>query len=636
MQVPSPNSQSPPPAFRFGPFEVDFSLGELRKSGLLVHVQHQPLRVLEILLEHPGTIVTREQLRERLWSADTFVDFDHSLNSAVKKLRQAIGDEPDAPRYLETLPGRGYRFRGEVSPIVGRQAPPARSRRWLAFAGLGLIAAIAIPFVFNVTQVRDRAWRAIRGSDSPIPVPLQSIAVLPLENLSGDPEQEYFAEGLTDTLITNLGQIATMHVISRASVMRYKGGKTPLPQIVRELDVDAVVEGTVQRADGKILISVQLLDARRDRHLWANTYEHSAEDVLGLERKVALAIAHEISGRVTPAEETRLNSKRVVNREAYDDYLRGRYLLGQRTPEAESGARTYFDEARRLDPGFALAYSGLADTYSVSWDISLDLTLAEQYGREAVALDPDLAEGHASVGIAEVYEHKFVDAEKELQRAIELNPNYAMAHHWYSLYLIFLDRPTEALAANARARRLDPFSFPINYLRGVMLAALQEDARAVEQLRFAASINPDSTSPHVELQLVYWMEGRVGEALSEEEIIATLLHQSEGPRNAEEIAAANRKAGLRAARLKDVEIKERLYAREQRSDALPSSGLYSAEEIAVCYALLHEKRKTLFWLNRALHDDQAYFSLILTAPAFDWLRSDGQLHALIRRAGLPL
>jgi TolB-like protein/DNA-binding winged helix-turn-helix (wHTH) protein/Tfp pilus assembly protein PilF len=522
--------------WRFGVYEVDTRRAELRRNGIPQKLRDQSLLVLTTLLEHAGDVVSREELRQVLWPSDVFVDFDHSLSMAILKLREALNDSVNNPRYIETVPKRGYCFIAPVmrldegadqpgGPVTLTEdgpatTPVARRARWwslpasrillLACCGLGVAGIL---FALDTWGIRDTAIRILKPGSARLPIKIESIAVLPLENLSGDREQEYFSDGLTDTLITYLGQITPWRVISRASVMRYKRGKTPLPQIAGELNVDAVVEGTVQREAGRIQISVQLLDARGDRHLWASTYQHATEDVLGFERQVALAIAHEISSRVLPAQETRLNSRRTVNPEAYDDYLHGRYLLGKRTAEGESGARSYFDEARRLDPEFALAYSGLADTYSVGWFVNMDLALAEQYGRRAVELDPELAEGHASIGIAEAYEHRFADAGKELQRAIELNPNYAMAHHWYSVHLLFTGRPSDALAANDRARQLDPFSLPINYLRGVILVSLREDDRAVEQFNFAASIDPDSAAPHIALQGIYWTEGRAGRGI---------------------------------------------------------------------------------------------------------------------------
>jgi TolB-like protein/DNA-binding winged helix-turn-helix (wHTH) protein/Tfp pilus assembly protein PilF len=658
MHEPMATPARPGHIWRFGVYEVDTRRAELRRDGIPLKLRDQSLLVLTTLLEHAGDVVTREELHRVLWPSDVFVDFDHGLSMAILKLREALNDSVNKPRYIETVPKRGYCFIAPVTRLAGSAdqpespvtapeagptatpvAPSARRRPLsasriflLACCGLGVLMVLL--FALDTRGIRDTAMGALKPRNTRLPITVESVAVLPLENLSGDREQEYFSDGLTDTLITYLGQITPLRVISRASVIRYKRGRTPLPQIARELNVDAVVEGTVQREAGRIRISVQLLDARADRHLWASTYEHAAEDVLGFEKQVALSIAHEISGRVLPAQETRLNSRQTVNPKAYDDYLRGRFLLGQRTAEGEMGARAYFDEARRLDPEFALAYFGLADTYSVGWFVNMDLALAEQYGRRAIGLDPELAEGHASVGVAEVYEHKFAEGGKELQRAIELNPNYAMAHHWYSVYLLFTGRPADALAANNRARQLAPFSLPVNYLRGVMLVILHEDDRAIEQFKFAASIDPDADAPHLGLQQIYWTQGRVAEALAEERIVATLSHHSEELPDIEKIAAANKNAGLPAAMLKDAELKQSWYTRQQR-DKTPSSELFSSEEIALCYARLHDRERTLTWLNRSIQDDPVDYPLNLFLPALDWLHSDAAFKTLLRQAGLP-
>ena len=641
----------------FGAYEVDTRRGELRRNGKPLRLRDQSFRILITLLEHSGEVVTREELRQVLWPSDVFVDFDHSLSMAILKLRGVLSDSTDKPRYIATIPKRGYSFIAPVSRLDEAENPPSRVElpehvppltpaeqpaprshplRWkiLLLVCCGFAVVVGILFALNTWGIRDRASRAFIPGNPPLPISIESVAVLPLENLSTDREQEYFSDGLTDTLITYLGQITPLRVISRASVMRYKGGKTPLPQIARELNVDAVVEGTVQRAGGKIHISVQLLDARGDRHLWANTYEGAAEDMLSFENTVALSIAHEISGRVQPVQETRRNSRQTVNPRAYDDYLHGRFLLGQRSLEGETGARAYFDEARRLDPNFAPAYSGLADTYSVGWFVNIDLPLAEQYGRRAVVLDPELAEGHASLGIAGLYGHKFADAGKELQRAIELNPNYAMAHHWYSLYLLLTGHPADALAANDRARRLDPFSLPVNYLRGVILICLREYDRAIQQASFLASMYPGSTMPHWELEEIYWMQGRVAEAIAEERIVATLSHHSEELPNIEKVAAANAGGGVRAALLKDGQIKESWYGRQQKGDNSTTSQVFMAGEIAMCYALLHDREKTLIWLNQLSRDDPYGYTAVKSFPAYEWLHSDAAFQALLRRAGL--
>ena len=566
------------------------------------------------------------------------------LNPAINRRLQAIIEKA-----LQKDRDVRYQRASEVRADLERLVPPQRGRlrgtplqkRWLAAgAASALVALLATLIGLNVAGLRDRlaphvGWHSTTSAQA---LRIQSIAVLPLENLSRDPEQEYFADGLTDDLITDLGKVANLRVISRTSVMRYKGGaKKLLPQIARELDVDAVVEGTVQRSGDRVRITAQLLEARTDRNLWAETYVRDFGEIIRLEEEAALAIAHEISGHLTAAEEARLGSQRAVNPRAYDDYLHGRHLWAERTAEAAVGARAYFEQALREDPGFALAYSGLADYYGVSWLVKWNQPLAETYARKAVALEPDLAEAHASLGVTCSYQRKFAEAEKELKRAIELNPNYAMAHHWYSLELLTLGRLTEALAENDRARQLDPFSLPINFLRGSILLSMHEYDRAAEQLETAAAINPQSSLPHVDLARIYWIEGKVPDALAEERKMAAPAHLPALLRNQEEIAAAYAKSGLPGAQREAARLLDRGYEasmREQDSGA-PAKGAYSASYVAIKYGLLKDRERTLHWLNQACHESTVDLTDLKSAPELDFLRSDPRFQDLLRRMNFP-
>ncbi|WP_348261548.1 winged helix-turn-helix domain-containing protein [Telmatobacter sp. DSM 110680] len=647
---------------------MELHTGELRRAGVLVHLPPQPYKVLVLLASRSGQLITREEIRQVIWGNDTFVDFEHGLNFAIKKIRDALGDDAESPRFIQTLPRRGYRFIAQVrlsGPPVRTGSPaiesshasaqtavqettqiprrvdtrPSISARHRLYASVllgALILTAVIVFAVDPAGLRYRTLAALHLEKSQAQPHIDSIAVLPLENLSGDPEQEYFADGLTDTLITNLGQVLTMRVISRASVLRYKRGKTPLPEIARELNVDAVVEGTVLRAGNKVRISVQLLNARTDRHLWAETYERNLEDVIVLERQMALAIAHEISGRLNPGQEMHLNSGRPVNPHAYDAYVRGRVLFGERTAETETNARSYFEEALRADPNFAPAYSGLADFYSVSWHTTSDFPLAEQYARKSIALDPDLAEGHASLGIAQLGQHKFIDAETELKKAIELNSNYAMAHHLMADYWMDMGRITDALAENDRARQLDPFSFPINFMRGGILAYSGDTERAVQQLQFVSSINPQSPSPHELLALVYWINGKVPAALIEEKQIGALGHDPQLINDADRIARVYSKSGLHSALREDILLRENAHARTSHGDQM-THGFYTSISIASQYAILGDRDRTLHWINEAMHEELDHSPEdLMCAPQFSFVRSDPRFQAILRTFGLPL
>ena len=523
------------------------------------------------------------------------------------------------------VPGSGPD--GAAPARAGRPRGASLRGRWIVAAVSGtVVALVAVLFALNVGSLRDGLLTAIHLKGAVSPPGIESLAVLPLENLSRDPEQEYFADGLTDALITDLGQISSLRVISRTSVMQYKGTKKPLPEIARELNVDAAVEGTVLRSGSRVRITAQLLQARTDRHLWAETYERDFEDVIRLERQMALAIAHEVSGRLPPAQETRLARSRTTNPRAYDAYLRGRYLWGQRTPEPTTAAIGYFEQALREDPHFALAYSGLADCYSVSWWTKGDLPLAEKYARKALALEPDLAEAHASLGIIDTYQFRFADAEKELRRALDLNPNYVMAHHWRSLHLLYLGRLEEALAENERARQLDPFSLPVNHLRVYPLLGLHQYDRALEQAETEAAIDPRSPD-RLEVQArIYWIEGRVPDAIAEERKAATLAHSPARLRDLDAVAAAFAKSGVRAAQVKSAQLKEKSY--ENNPD--------HALRIAFQYGVVGDKGKVLEWLDQAFRDQdgQRSFAYGKSAPEFDCVRSTPRFHDLLRRIGL--
>jgi len=359
---------------QFGTYEIALQSGELRKAGVRIKVQQQPLKLLEILLEHPGEVVTRAQLRSRIWPNESFGDFDQAVNVAIAKLRGALGDSADNPRYIETLPRRGYRFIAHVAVVnqpankpelLGEVATPQVAERdqpeeagWmqrprrlpLRYAWKMLGTAMVLVLLILVVWIF--FWRSRQRANTLSLPPVRSLAVLPLENLSSD-SQDYFADGMTDELITNLAQISALRVISRTSVMPYKGVRKPLPLIARELNVDAVVEGTVLRSGQQVRITAQLIRAPADKHLWAESYEGDLRDTLALQKKVARAIAEQIRIQLTPQEETVLHNVNAVNPEAYEDYLKGRYFWNKRTADGMKRAIDYFDQAIESDPNYA-------------------------------------------------------------------------------------------------------------------------------------------------------------------------------------------------------------------------------------------------------------------------------------------
>jgi TolB-like protein len=375
---------------RFGIFEADFRAGELRKRGAKIKLQEQSLQILQMLLQHPGEVVTRDELRQKIWPADTFVDFEQGLYNAVKRLRDALKDSAEKPRFIETLSRHGYRFIGTIEESARK---------------------------------------------------IESLAVLPLDNLSRDPEQDYFAEGLSEALITTLAKIGELRVVSRTSAMQYKGVRKPLPEIAKELGVDAIVEGTVLRANERVRITAHLIDASREMHLWTDSYDRHLRDVLDLQAEVAQAIAREIRVKLTPPEQAQLAQARTVDPEAYEAYLKGRYHWNRRSGEGLQKGIHWFQQAITKDPVYAAAYAGLADCLSIlgMWGFvhpDEGCGKAKGLALKAVELEPGLAEAHASLGFATMfYDYDFVTAEREFERSIELNPRYAIAHQWLGFYL---------------------------------------------------------------------------------------------------------------------------------------------------------------------------------------------------------
>jgi eukaryotic-like serine/threonine-protein kinase len=506
---------------------------------------------------------------------------------------------------------------GSTSSPAISVSRPSRWRAWTVGSLAALLLA-GIGFGFNLG-----GWRA-RLLSTP-QKHISSLAVLPLRNLSGDPSQDYFSDGITEALTTDLAEISALQVISGTSAAHFKGSRETLSEIGRRLNVDALVEGSVMRSENRVRITAHVIDAHSDRDVWARTYERDLKDVLALEDEVARSIAAEIRIKLTQQEQVRLAEVRQTNPRAYDAYLRGRYLWGQRNPEANQEAVGYFQQAVREDPNFALAYSGLADCYWVGWGSKTDLPLADEYAQKALALQPDLAEAHASLGKIRLQQHKMGVADHEFRRALQLNPSYSMAHHFYSMYLLALGRTADALAENNQAQQLDPFSLPINTMRGVILANSRQYNQALDQLKRNAEIAPQSPVPHSMLARIHWLEGRVPEAITEETKAGTLAHSPTQLRDQEEVAAAFARSGPRAARLKSAQLLEAHY-----------KGNYSALTVAERYGTLEDRPKVLQWLEQSLHEDEENLPIaIKTNPEFDFLHADPRFQDLVRQLGLP-
>ncbi|HEV2101540.1 MAG TPA: winged helix-turn-helix domain-containing protein [Candidatus Acidoferrum sp.] len=446
---------------RFGEYEVDLRAGEVRRDGAKIRLQEQPFRVLQILLERSGEVVTREELQKQIWPEDTFVAFDTGLNNAVKRLREALGDSADAPHLIETLPRRGYRFIGKL-----------------------------------------------RRSES-VPAGIASLAVLPLENLSGDPEQEYFADGLTEVLITNLAKISALRVISRTTAMQYQGVRKSLPEIARELGVDAIVEGTVQRFAERVRISAQLIQASSDTHLWAESYERDLRDVLGLQAEVARAIASEIQVKLTPREQIQLTSAHRVDPAAYEFYLKGRYHLNRRSPEALFQGAKHFQKAIDSDPAYAAAYAGLSDSLTALgfWAVvppHEGAAKGKAAALRAIELDGTIAEAHAALSFATIhYDFAPLAAERAARRAMELDPRNPLAIRALEISLLGLQRFDECVQLGRKAIELEPYSMPLRWLLGSVFYFSRQYDLALEELQNALDLDSSFAPAHFVISYCY-------------------------------------------------------------------------------------------------------------------------------------
>src|SRR5580698_9812828 len=646
MESPPPNS-----VVRFGTYEVCLHSGEVRKAGLRIRVQRQPLKLLEILLEHPGEVVTREQLRSRVWPNESFRDFDQALNIAIGKLRSALGDSTENPRFIETLPKRGYRFIADVSILdpgarpkrpesSGRDLPGSQENKTepghkLQGAGLAvtpkrrlwLTRRVTVALALVLSLLIFFAWLFRSGGRAPAGI--RSLAVLPLESLSGDASQNYFADGMTDELITDLAQISALRVISRTSVMAYKGARKPLPQIARELNVDAMVEGTVLRSGDQVRITAQLIEASTDKHLWSQSYEGELRDTLALQNRVAGAIADQIRISLTPQEQAVLKNVKVVNPEAYESYLKGRYFWNKRTADGLKVALAYFNQAIEENANYAEAYSGLADTYALlgDWQYAV-MTPREAYPKakaaalKAVELDSSLGEAHNSLAfVLDGFDWDLDSAGKEFRRAIELSPGYATAHHWYAWHLSLLGRYDEAIAEMRKAENLDPLSLIINTDLAELLVLAHSYDESIRQSRKTIEMDPNFALAHNQLAQAYLQKHMNDEAVAELRKAAQL--SGESPTVMANLARAYVASGNRSEAVKLLDdLKKR-----------SNPGYSNVSEIAMIYASLGNTDQAMNWLEKGY--EERFNPGVLLRPGFDPLRSDSRFQNLAHRIGLP-
>jgi TolB-like protein/DNA-binding winged helix-turn-helix (wHTH) protein/Tfp pilus assembly protein PilF len=628
---------------RFGIFELEPRSGELRKVGRLVRLRPQAFSVLAILASQGGQLVTREELQEQVWGSNAPVDFEHGLNLCIREIRAALNDDAESPRYIQTLPKRGYRFIAPVeatppptSEFIQRLEPtavetPRSTKSRLTPTLLALIAAAVVLLVlFVLTVIGPGGWGDRIGAL--FSRPIRSIAVLPLENFSGDAQQEYFSDGMTDALITELGRMGTqpgaLRVISRTSTMQYKRVRKPLQQIAKELNVDAVVEGSVQRSGEHVGINVQLIDARTDRHLWARAYERDLGDILALQREVAQAIGTEIRIKLTPEERLHLTSGHPVKPAAQEAYLQGRYHLERWSADGAKKAIEYFEEAIREDPNDAPAYAGLSETYvwasgdPLFWEGAIPK--AKAAAMKALEIDDTLAEARTALAMTKLYnDWDFPGAEREFRKAIEVNPNYAPAHHWYSHCLMATGRSREAMAESRAFLNLDPLSSAANLHLAWTSLTDRQSQQAVEQFQKTLQMDPNYEEAHHGLARAYLLEGRNVEAIAELQTAAAL--SGGGVLYLGTLGQAYARAGRKA----DAErVLSQLLDRAKSSRVSPYA-------IAVVYAALNQKDEAFHWLDKALEERSKALIELRESFQFDNLRSDPRFASVLRRIGLP-
>jgi TolB-like protein/DNA-binding winged helix-turn-helix (wHTH) protein/Tfp pilus assembly protein PilF len=630
-----PTSELSVRRLRFDNFELDLRTEELHKHGVRLRLQGQPLQVLAALLKRAGDVVTLEELRAQIWTTDTFVDFDHSLHNAIARLREVLGDSAERPRYIETLPRRGYRFIAPVDagdlPAPSGAADSAPPADLAGHARLTKSNALLLTTVFAVLVISIALWLARTGGAPASAAPrLNSIAVLPLENLSGDPSQEFFADGMTDQLITDLAKVGSLRVISRTSVMRYKGTRKGLPEIARELNVDAIVEGSVIRSGQRVRVTAQLVQAPTDQYLWAETYDRDLGDILKLQGEVANAIAGQVRAQLTPTQQALIRRAAAVDPAAYDAYLKGRlYFVNEFTkPDSLKKAQRYFEESIQKDPNFALAYAGLADTYVyLAFAGALQKDQAYQSAKEALAkaleLDDSIGEAHDTLGVLNwQFDWDRDAAEREFDRAIALAPSYSCAHEDRAIFLASGGRRSEALAELARIDQLD-YSFSSATAESNTYYALRDYPALIEASRRALLLDPKDSRQHYFLGAGYEGTGELQQAISEFQKAVQFSDGSLGPAVA--LAHAYSTAGKKAEAEKILRDLER---KAKHTSASPYT-------MATIYAGLGDNDKAFDLLEKAYSEKSLDFALGLQSDLLlDRLRPDPRFQIMLRRIGL--
>jgi TolB-like protein/DNA-binding winged helix-turn-helix (wHTH) protein len=628
-------------AYRFNPISK-----ELHKEGMRVRLEGQPLAILQILLDRPGELVTREELQRNLWPEDTFVDFEHSLNAAIRRLRSTLNDSADQPRYIETLARRGYRFVAPVNGFVKEHESDkavlvscesqARARFSFRDRRSWLLAAAAVCLV----GIALWGWRQSRNRQPTSAVSaVRSLAVLPLENLSGDPSQEYFADGMTEEIIGRLSMIHDLRVISRTSVMHLKNTQFSVPEIAKALGVDAIIEGSVMREGSRIRVHAQLIRGATDEHIWAKSYDRELGETLGLEGEVSQAIAHEVGIKLTPQMQYRLEQKQTTNSEAHDAYLRARYFYDKNDKEGALKCLQYLHEAIAKAPNYAAAYALLPPCYDFAGFLGLvppdeEASNIKAASMKAVELDDQLAEAHnvlADYYLEDLWD--FGSAEREYKRALELDPNSSAVHHGYSDYLRLTGTVDGGVQEIRRARELDPLSLSTADKFGWTLLSARRYDEALHQFRSILEMNPNYRQSRWGLARTYELKGMYNEAIEE-------CHKIPALPNIDSFTKARFE--------RRCSLYERVYtkfgpagingkwfhsARQEIMDAINQS--HDAYYVATLYAATGEQGKALDLLERAFHQHDVYVLQLKVDPRLDNLRSNPRFQALLRRMNFP-
>jgi TolB-like protein/DNA-binding winged helix-turn-helix (wHTH) protein/tetratricopeptide (TPR) repeat protein len=622
-----------PNIVRFGVYEFNLYDGELRKQGIRVRLEGQPVAILKMLLERPGELVTREELQKDLWAEDTFVDFEHSLNAAVKRLRASLNDSADQPRYIETLSRRGYRFVAPVNgtePDVERLVPLPRESHAQAPVGLrGRRLWIIAAATLCALGVTGWGWRQWRHSLAAPAVPMiRSLAVLPLKNLSGDPSQEYFADGMTEELIGRLANIHGLRVISRTSVMHFKNTQLSVPEIAKMLGVDAIVEGSVTREGSRIRVHAQLIRGATDEHFWSETYDRELPDVLALESEVAQSIAAKVEVTVTGKEHERLTAARSISPEVYESYLKGRFAFDKSNNrvgiEASIG---YFQEAIKRDPTFAPAYVALATAYSELSSVVVGAPPEEarakamSTARKALELDPELAAAHTLLAGIYQTQWQWAEAETEYRRALELNPGAAAGQVAFADWLLSEGRTEEALAWTRRAREHDPLAVSGAYIGWILFHSRRYD-EAIRELRSVLAVDPDDTRVLEVLGFALIANRQPEEAIPALEKAVSV--SGGNPAATGVLVRAYAHAGRRKDALRLLgELKRR-----QQAGYLPAAAFVDA------YLGLDDTDQAFVWLERAYQEQSNILQFLKVDPFFDPIRGDPRFKELVHKVGL--